>query len=201
MAMPSRNTTQAAQRRGPDPLILSPRPCGSYSAVRSNRAGTNQVWFRSERLARLPLWQLLLRPRSAWDGIGRCHLKLSCDTEPQSMTSLPLTGSWPRAAIVFSAFGRRTLDTGRNRSNDLCRLLFGTLVGLPWSASAGATIAFLIARRAFGEFLTRHAGVLAAKLTREFCRDAFAYLLFLRIAPSLPFWLVNVSPLCVASAL
>jgi uncharacterized membrane protein YdjX (TVP38/TMEM64 family) len=76
-------------------------------------------------------------------------------------------------------------------------LLFGTLVGgslAVVSATGGATIAFLIARSALGEFLTLRAGVLAAKLTREFCRDAFAYLLFLRIAPIFPFWLVNVVP-------
>jgi uncharacterized membrane protein YdjX (TVP38/TMEM64 family) len=76
-------------------------------------------------------------------------------------------------------------------------LLFGTLVGgslAVVSATSGATIAFIIARGAFGELLTRNAGVIAAKLTREFRHDAFAYLLFLRIAPIFPFWLVNVVP-------
>jgi uncharacterized membrane protein YdjX (TVP38/TMEM64 family) len=76
-------------------------------------------------------------------------------------------------------------------------LLFGTIVGgslAAVSATVGATIAFLIARSACGEFLTRHAGVLATRLTREFAHNAFAYLLFLRIAPIFPFWLVNVVP-------
>jgi hypothetical protein len=52
-------------------------------------------------------------------------------------------------------------------------LLFGTLVDgslAVVSAIAGLTIA----KSAFGEFLTRHTGVLAAKLTGESCHDAFA---------------------------
>jgi len=94
------------------------------------------------------------------------------------------------SAVAFSIPGATVLT--------ICGgLLFGTLVGgalAVVSATSGAAIAFLIARSAFGEFLTRHAGVLAAKLTREFRHNAFAYLLFLRVAPIFPFWLVNVVP-------
>jgi uncharacterized membrane protein YdjX (TVP38/TMEM64 family) len=65
-----------------------------------------------------------------------------------------------------------------------------TLVG----ATAGATLIFLLARSAFGEHLARRAGPLAEKLARNFREDAFLYLLFLRLVPVFPFWLVNLVP-------
>ena len=52
---------------------------------------------------------------------------------------------------------------------------------------------FLIARSAFGEYLTRRAGPMAARLAEGFRADAFSYLLFLRLVP-FPFWLVNLAP-------
>jgi len=74
--------------------------------------------------------------------------------------------------------------------------LFGPLVGSVAAclgALVGATVIFLIARSAAGEFLTRRAGPFAAKLSEGFRADAFNYLLFLRLVP-FPFWLVNLAP-------
>jgi uncharacterized membrane protein YdjX (TVP38/TMEM64 family) len=74
--------------------------------------------------------------------------------------------------------------------------LFGPLVGsiaACLGALAGATVIFLIARSAVGEFLTRRAGPFAARLAEGFRADAFNYLLFLRLVP-FPFWLVNLAP-------
>ncbi len=74
--------------------------------------------------------------------------------------------------------------------------LFGPVLGSIAAcigALAGATIVFLIARSAAGEFLTRRAGPFAAKLADGFRADAFNYLLFLRLVP-FPFWLVNLAP-------
>ena len=75
--------------------------------------------------------------------------------------------------------------------------LFGPVVGAIAAmagALAGATIIFLIARSAAGEWLTRRAGPFAAKLAAGFRADAFSYLLFLRLVPLFPFWLVNLAP-------
>jgi uncharacterized membrane protein YdjX (TVP38/TMEM64 family) len=74
--------------------------------------------------------------------------------------------------------------------------LFGTLLGTLAAvagALTGGTLVFLIARSACGEWLTRSAGPLAAKLAEGFRADAFSYLLFLRLVP-VPFWLVNLAP-------
>ena len=74
--------------------------------------------------------------------------------------------------------------------------LFGPVIGTVAAAIgalAGATLIFLIARSACGEWLTRRAGPFAAKLAEGFRADAFNYLLFLRLVP-FPFWLVNLAP-------
>jgi uncharacterized membrane protein YdjX (TVP38/TMEM64 family) len=76
-------------------------------------------------------------------------------------------------------------------------ILFGTLVGggaAVIGATAGATVIFLIAKSACGESLVRRAGPLAAKLADGFRSEAFSYLLFLRLVPAFPFFLVNLVP-------
>src|SRR5689334_11944700 len=75
--------------------------------------------------------------------------------------------------------------------------LFGVGVGAAASvagASIGATFIFLLARSAIGEPLLKGAGPRAAKLARGFRQDAFNYLLFLRLVPAFPFFLVNLVP-------
>ena len=79
-------------------------------------------------------------------------------------------------------------------------ILFGTLVGgaaTVVAATIGATIIFLVARSACGESLFRRAGTLAHKIADGFRADAFSYLLFLRLVPAVPFFLVNLAPALV----
>jgi uncharacterized membrane protein YdjX (TVP38/TMEM64 family) len=75
--------------------------------------------------------------------------------------------------------------------------LFGLAIGAPAAvagATLGATIIFLIARTALGEPLLRRAGPRAKQLADGFRADAFSYLLFLRLVPVFPFFLVNLVP-------
>ena len=79
-------------------------------------------------------------------------------------------------------------------------ILFGAVLGGA-AAMVGATIGaiciFLIAKSAIGEHLVRRAGPLAEKLAQGFRDDAFSYLLFLRLVPIFPFWVINlVAALC-----
>jgi uncharacterized membrane protein YdjX (TVP38/TMEM64 family) len=79
-------------------------------------------------------------------------------------------------------------------------ILFGTFVGAGATviaATTGATIIFLVARGACGETLIRRAGPLAGKLAAGFRSDAFSYLLFLRLVPAFPFFLINLVPAIV----
>ena len=75
--------------------------------------------------------------------------------------------------------------------------LFGVAVGTSAAvigATIGAMIIFLIARTALGEPLLRRAGSRASQLAKGFREDAFSYLLFLRLVPVFPFFLVNLVP-------
>ena len=76
-------------------------------------------------------------------------------------------------------------------------LLFGVLVGAIAAvigATIGATVIFLVARTALGEPLLRRAGPRVKQIAQGFRADAFSYLLFLRLVPALPFFLVNLVP-------
>lgn len=76
-------------------------------------------------------------------------------------------------------------------------LLFGWLVGgavTVLAATIGAIILFLVAKSALGESLVNKAGPALTRLKDGFAEDAFNYLLFLRLVPAFPFWLVNIAP-------
>lgn len=75
--------------------------------------------------------------------------------------------------------------------------LFGTWVGGFCSlvgATLGATILFLVARSSFGGVLQRRAGPFLRRVETGFRENGASYLLFLRLVPLFPFWLVNLVP-------
>ncbi len=74
--------------------------------------------------------------------------------------------------------------------------LFGLWVGtgiILFSATLGATLAFLSARYVLADVVSRRMGMMAKKLIAEFHRSDFNYLLFLRLVPLFPFWLINLA--------
>ncbi len=62
------------------------------------------------------------------------------------------------------------------------------------AATAGASAVFLAARHGLGEPLRARAGPGLRKMEEGFRKNAFAYLLALRLIPLFPFWLVNLAP-------
>ncbi len=74
--------------------------------------------------------------------------------------------------------------------------LFGPILGTAIAvvaATVGATLLFAIARTSLGEiFRDRSEGALA-RLKEGFGKGAFNYLLFLRLVPLFPFWLINLA--------
>lgn len=75
--------------------------------------------------------------------------------------------------------------------------LFGWLVGgvvSVFAATLGASAVFLIAKGALSDALEARAGPFLSRFREGFHRDAFSYLLFLRLVPIFPFWLVNLAP-------
>ncbi|WP_181708286.1 TVP38/TMEM64 family protein [Chthonobacter rhizosphaerae] len=75
--------------------------------------------------------------------------------------------------------------------------LFGPALGglaAVAGATAGSTLLFLIARTSIGDLLRSRIHGRLGCFAEGFRRDAFNYLLFLRLAPVAPFWLVNLVP-------
>jgi len=127
--------------------------------------------------------ETLVRHRAAIDGFVAARGSLATATFA-AIYVVAVALSIPGAAILTIIGG----------------VLFGWLVGALAAivgATIGATIVFLIARGACGESILRRAGPLAAKLAEGFREDAFHYLLFLRLVPVFPFWLVNLAPAVV----
>lgn len=63
-----------------------------------------------------------------------------------------------------------------------------------FAATVGATILFMIAATSLGQPLRRRAGPWLKKLESGFEENALSYLLFLRLVPVFPFWIINIAP-------
>ncbi|MCP3967585.1 MAG: TVP38/TMEM64 family protein [Lentisphaerae bacterium] len=74
--------------------------------------------------------------------------------------------------------------------------LFGVVLGTSWvviGATIGATITFLAVQTAVGGFLQNKAGSTVQKMQEGFKRNEFSYLLFLRLLPIFPFFIINIA--------
>ena len=74
--------------------------------------------------------------------------------------------------------------------------LFGWAQGAALAVAAttsGAILVFAVAKTALGDAVTRRAGPRLARLAAGFERDAFSYVLVLRLLPLVPFWVTNVA--------
>lgn len=94
------------------------------------------------------------------------------------------------AAVALSFPGASVLTI-------LAGLLFGWFAGgaaAVISATIGAVILFKIVNTSFGDVLVKKAGPMLSRINAGFAADAFNYLLFLRLVPAFPFWLVNIAP-------
>lgn len=75
--------------------------------------------------------------------------------------------------------------------------LFGVTAGACLAVAAattGAVIVFSIGRWAAADLLARRAGPRLSGLADGFRRDAFGYIVVLRLLPVFPFWLTNLAP-------
>jgi uncharacterized membrane protein YdjX (TVP38/TMEM64 family) len=88
--------------------------------------------------------------------------------------------SFPGAAVFTAAGG----------------LMFGVGAGSAlalFASTLGATLIFLVARTSFGETLGERAGPRLQRLRRGIQEEGFSYLLFVRLMPVFPFWIVNLA--------
>ncbi|MBP8295130.1 MAG: TVP38/TMEM64 family protein [Burkholderiales bacterium] len=78
-----------------------------------------------------------------------------------------------------------------------CGFLFGRWWGslvIVLAATLGATLVFLAARYLFADWARTRMGALGQKINAGFSENAFNYMLFLRLVPAFPFFLVNLAP-------
>ena len=62
------------------------------------------------------------------------------------------------------------------------------------SATSGASIVFVLAKYCFVDFFKAKTGMAFEKMEAGFKLNALSYLLFLRLVPVFPFWVVNLVP-------
>ncbi len=126
------------------------------------------------------------------DNIREHRQALTDFTERHYLTMLIACGLGYSLSTALSLPGGTVLSL-------LLGFLFGRWTGtvlIVISATAGAAAIFWLARYLFSEWaqqrLRQHA--MSQKLLDGFQADAFNYLLFLRLVPLFPFWLVNLAP-------
>ncbi|HYF54764.1 MAG TPA: VTT domain-containing protein [Salinarimonas sp.] len=82
--------------------------------------------------------------------------------------------------------------------------LFGWVVGgalAVVSATVGAILIFLAARTSVGESIVLRLGPRLTRFLAAFRRNAFSYLLIMRLLPVIPFWVNNLAPALVGARL
>ena len=75
--------------------------------------------------------------------------------------------------------------------------LFGAVIGttaVVISATLGAVLIFLTVRYTVGDFFQRKMGKISKRMESGFRENALSFILFLRLVPIFPFWLVNIIP-------
>jgi len=78
-----------------------------------------------------------------------------------------------------------------------CGFLFGRWLGtavIIVAATVGATLVFLAARYLIADWARSRLGGVGQKINEGFSENAFSYMLFLRLVPAFPFFLVNLAP-------
>jgi uncharacterized membrane protein YdjX (TVP38/TMEM64 family) len=164
----------------------------------------------------IPLAAILLAAALAYLAIGDRALSLEALVKHRMAIDAFVAAHWLLAVLAFIAIYVCAVALSVPGSWFLTvtgGFLFGVPVGAAAAvigATAGATVIFLIARTALAEPLLRRAGPRVKLIAQGFRNDAFSYLLFLRLVPAFPFFLVNLvsavagvrlSPFLAATAL
>jgi len=125
----------------------------------------------------------------SWETVARHYAEISHFIEQNR------TGSYLGFVLFYTAVVAFSLPIA-----SLLTLAAGALLGWPAiglivvAATAGASLLFIAARGLFRDVLRARAGPFFAKLEAGFTKNAFGYLLFLRLMPAAPFWAVNILP-------
>jgi uncharacterized membrane protein YdjX (TVP38/TMEM64 family) len=123
------------------------------------------------------------------EAIAEHRASLETFTQQNWLLALALFMGVYVAAVALSVPGASVLTVAGG-------LLFGwfvTGIAVVFSATLGATLFFIVVQTAFGAGLINRANPKLKAVCAGISRDAFNYLLFLRLVPAFPFWLVNIA--------
>jgi uncharacterized membrane protein YdjX (TVP38/TMEM64 family) len=172
------------------------------SAVRNQeRAPPQTAPQKSRPWRRLALGALFVVAIVAFFALGGQRY-LTLDTIKSNRDALLSFSSEHYAAALAIAFVTYVGATALSLPGGLVLSLtmgfiFGRWVGtvlVVIAATIGATLVFLAARYLFADAARRRMGAVGEKLNAGFTADALNYLLFLRLVPLFPFFLVNLAP-------
>jgi len=111
-------------------------------------------------------------------------------TEAHFAAALAIAFAVYAGAVAFSLPGGLVLSLTMG-------FVFGRWVGTALvvvAATVGATLVFLAARYLFADAARRRLGTFGEKINAGFTKNAFSYMLFLRLVPVFPFFVVNLAP-------
>jgi uncharacterized membrane protein YdjX (TVP38/TMEM64 family) len=170
-------------------------PRSSHEIFAGRRAPTQRNWVR---VALLPA--LIILGLAAFLGLHLDrYLTFEALAANRSWLLLQVELNPALIALAFAAvyIAAATLSLpGSSILTMSAGFLFGLYVGTAIavvSATVGAMLLFFIARTSFGEFLRGRALGVLQSLKDGFQKSAFNYLLFLRLVPLFPFWLINLA--------
>ncbi|MFO1396886.1 MAG: VTT domain-containing protein [Burkholderiales bacterium] len=123
------------------------------------------------------------------DTIKRHRDLLLAFTEAHYVQALAIAFVTYTAAVAFSIPGAVLLSL-------VVGFVFGRWAGtllVLFAATLGAALLFLAARYVFADAARRRLGPAGRRINEGFTRNAWSYLLFLRLVPAFPFFLVNIA--------
>lgn len=126
----------------------------------------------------------------SFEAIGENYADLKSLIANDFTLSLMIFATVYILVVAFSIPGASALSL-------LYGALLGTAIGgtlIVIAATIGATIIFLAARYAFSDVMREKAGPWLSKMQDGFNENAVSYLLFLRLVPAFPFFVVNLVP-------
>lgn len=126
----------------------------------------------------------------SFEVIGENYSLIKTYIEEQFFLSLVIFAVSYALIVAFSIPGASALSL-------MYGALLGTLVSgmlIVIAATVGASMIFLAARYAFADTLKERAGPWLSKMQDGFNENAVSYLLFLRLVPAFPFFVVNIVP-------
>lgn len=126
----------------------------------------------------------------SFEAVGEYYGQLKTYIDEQFILSLLLFSLVYITAVSFSLPGASIFS-----------LLYGSLLGtltagtlIVFSATIGATFIFLAAKFALQDTLRERAGPWLSKMRVGFNENAVSYMMFLRLVPAFPFFVVNLVP-------